>query len=182
MALSLGRSAVAGITIVGGTDTERAAIQTAYASIPACCSKSCSVCVRILTDPDMDAYLQQCAASQSEKLVNASAVDGLFQNTTSTITLRESSATSFSATFAHEFGHYVWFNVLSKVQRNQFTRQYKNQQASHTFITFYAAVSPQEDFAEAFSFYCLQRPLLSSKDSESCCFLNNCLTSGSPSR
>jgi len=182
LALIPGRSAVASITIVGGTDSERAAIQTAYTSIPLCCSQSCSICVRILADSDMDSYLQACAASESEKLVDASAVDGLFQNTASTITLRESDASSLSATFAHEFGHYVWLNVLSKSQRVQFSRLYKKQQTSHTFVTSYAAVSPQEDFAEAFSFYCLQKPLLSSKDSGSCCFLSTCLASGNSSR
>jgi len=170
-------SARADITITGGTADQQAAIQHIYKSMPACCHKSACICVRILDSPAMDSYLQSCAASQSVKLVNAGAVDGLFQNATPTISLRNSDG--LSATFTHEYGHYIWMNVLTGAQRDEYAKTYKAQRDAHRLVSAYAAVSVEEGFAEAFSFYNLQKLKLAARDNSSCCFLDECLKSSS---
>ena len=61
----------------------------------------------------------QAATAHAQRLVNAAAVDGFYLNSSPTITLRMPSGTNdVSATFAHEYGHFVWMYVLSAAQRN----------------------------------------------------------------
>jgi len=76
-------------------------------------------------------------------------------------------------TFTYEYGHFVWMNVLSPAQRDQYQKVYGAQRAMGHLVSPYAAVSVEEGFAETFSFYVLRRPFLAQKDFCSCCFLNN---------
>ena len=124
----------------------------------------------------MDFYLQSRAAAQGVRLVSAESVDGLFQNKESTITVRGGgSAVDVSATFAHEYGHYVWLKLPSQDQRDQYRKNYDVQRSAHHLVSQYAAVSLEEGFAEAFSYYVVQRPLLAQKDLGSCCLLDRFL-------
>jgi hypothetical protein len=124
----------------------------------------------------MTTYLQGQAAVQHVILADADAVDGLYQNATPTITLRTASPTAdLSATFTHEYGHYFWLNVLLPRDRDRYGSLYDKQQLAHRLISPYAAVSVDEGFAEAFSFYLREKPVLARCDPLSCCFLSNLL-------
>lgn len=124
----------------------------------------------------MNAYLQDKAAAQSVRLVDADAVDGMYQNAAPTITLRASSPTAdVSATFLHEYGHCLWLNALSPSQRTQYVNVYERQRRAHLLVSQYAAVSVEEGFAEAFSFYIRERDHLAKCDAPSCCFLTDAL-------
>ncbi len=121
----------------------------------------------------MDACLQASAAAHSQRLVNADAVDGFYQDGSKVITLRVPSPTAdVSTTFTHEYGHFVWMNLLSAVQRDQYRKVYVTQRTVGRLVSPYTAVSVEEGFAEAFSFYVQRRPLLVRKDPCSCGFLD----------
>lgn len=166
-------SARAALSVTGGTASQQQALTRAFSAVPSCCNTSCSVCVRLLGDQEMDACLQASAAAHSQRILNAGAVDGFYQDGAKVITLRAPSATAdVSTTFTHEYGHYVWMNVLSPAQRDQYRKVYDTQRAAGRLVSPYAAVSVEEGFAEAFSFYIQRRPLLVQKDLSSCCFLD----------
>ncbi|MDQ2687636.1 MAG: hypothetical protein M3Y28_07205, partial [Armatimonadota bacterium] len=60
-------------------------------------------------------------------------------------------------TLTHEYGHYVWFHVLSKDDRKQYKDLYKRQSASRALVSNYAETNLEEGFVEAFAYY-IQRP------------------------
>ena len=118
-------AARADLALTGGTPAQQGQIQSVFSSMPPRCHTTCRVCVSLLGDQAMDACLRMCAAAHAQRLVNADAVDGFYQDPLTTITLRTSSPTTdVSATFAHEYGHYVWMNVLSPAQREQYRNVY----------------------------------------------------------
>lgn len=171
-------SARADLSISGGTPAQQGQIRGVFAALPACCHTPCPICVRLLGDSAMNATLQAYAAAHAERMVNAGAVDGFYQDQTRTITLRiPSPTTDLSATFAHEYGHCVWLNVLSPAERSQYAQVYQEQRASGHLVSRYASVSVAEGFAEAFSFYLLQRPVIAQRDPLSCACLQRCLMS-----
>lgn len=171
LSASLGATAArADLSFTGGTAAQQELLNRAYSGMPACCHTPRRVAVRLLDDQAMDARLQ--AAAHSQRLVNADAVDGFYQNACPTITLRVSSPTAdVSATFAHEYGHYVWMNVLSAKQRDQYRKIYDTQRSAHRLVSQYAAVSVDEGFAEAFAAYIHDYSGLCQRDSLSCCYL-----------
>jgi len=176
LGLSLVSTARADLSITGGTAAQQEAIQKAAAFLPTYCRTSCCVTVQMLDNQRMNSYLQVRAAAQYVRLVNADSVDGIYQNSSPTITLRVASpADDISANFTHEYGHYVWFNVLSPAQRGEYAKLYETQRSSHHLVTQYAAVSVEEGFAEAFSFYVRQNSVLAQCDASSCCFLQTTL-------
>lgn len=170
---TLGATAArADLSVTGGTAAQQELLNRAYSGLPACCHTPRPVAVRLLDDQAMNACLQACAAAHSQRLVNADAVDGFYQNACPTITLRAPSATAdVSATFTHEYGHYVWMKVLSAAQRDQYRKIYDTQRSAHHLITQYAAVSVDEGFAEAFAAYIHDYSGLCQRDSLSCCYL-----------
>lgn len=156
--------------------SQQALLMRAYRALPACCQASRSVCVCLLNNQDMDACLQAFAAAHSRRILNADAVDGFYQDGAKVITLRIPSATAdVSATFTHEYGHYVWMNVLSPAQRGQYRKVYDTQCAAGRLVSAYAAVSVEEGFAEAFSFYVRDCSFLARCDSHTCCYLTSIL-------
>lgn len=169
-------AANAALTLMGGTPAQQNQVQRAYDALPPCCHISCRVCVRLMDNSAMNAYLQDKAAAQSVRLADADAVDGLYQNAVPTIALRASSATAdVSATFLHEYGHCLWLNTLSPSQRARYVNVYERQRRDHHLVSLYAAVSVEEGFAEAFSFYIRERDHLAKCDAPSCCFLTDAL-------
>lgn len=176
-----GGSARADISIAGGTPGQQLEVRTVFNALPLCCQTSCTVCVRILDDQLMDRYLSDQAAVDSVKLVNAGSIDGLYQNSVRTVTLRASSpGDDVTATFAHEYGHFVWLNVLSKAQRTQYERIYQDSKRSNRLVSSYAAVSVDEGFAESFSYHLREGSILQSTDPASNCFLTNTLGLAAP--
>ena len=169
-------AASAPFSVTGGTAAQQALLARAYNDFPACCRTSPPVCVCLLDNGSMNACLQKCAAAQAQKLVNADAVDGFYQNSSPTITLRVPTSTSdVSAVFTHEYGHFIWLNVLSPTQRDQYRTLYKVQFSSNHLVSKYAAVSVEEGFAEAFSHYMRDRAFLAKRDSPSNNFLSSVL-------
>lgn len=178
LALLLTPRAHATLTLTGGTPAQQIQVQKAYDGLPLCCRTSCRVCVRLLNNSAMDAYLQDRAAAQSIRLMDAGAVDGLYQNAIPTITLRASSPTdNVSANFLHEYGHCLWLNALSSSQRVRYVSIYERQRRDRHLVSPYAAVSVEEGFAETFSFYIREHDHLAKCDPLSCCFLADALPS-----
>lgn len=144
------------------------------------------VTVRNLSGRQMAAYLSgdQSAADQDDKSSHATSeggdddIDGIYENSPPRITLRiPDSGFLDLMTFTHEYGHYVWFNLLSKDDRGRYEKIYKRQAAANHLVTRYAATDLEEGFAEAFSFYVNQPLLLERRDSVSSDFFN-CLLNG----
>ena len=111
--------------------------------------------VQPLSDFDMDEYLHSDDSddhTQNNSQDDDDEIDGVFVDHPPCITLRVSEpATIDFDTFAHEYGHYVWFDLLSKSDRKRYGIVYDKQKAAHKLITDYAAESVEEGFAEAFS-------------------------------
>ena len=77
-----------------------------------------------------------------------------------------------SLVFAHEYGHFVWNDKLTRAQRRAYRHLWLRQMRAGHLVTNYASDSPEEGFAEAFSYF-LQKPdQLKRKDMESWRFLN----------
>lgn len=115
--------------------------------------------VQPLSDFDMDEYLRGDSDDAQNDSQNSSSqdddnyeIDGVFVDDPPRITLRvsEPDAIDFD-TFAHEYGHYVWFDLLTKGDRKRYRAVYDKQKAAHRLITDYAADSVEEGFAEAFA-------------------------------
>lgn len=111
--------------------------------------------VQPLSDFDMDEYLHgsdedDTPASNSQS--DDDEIDGIFVNHPPRILLRvpESGKIDFY-TFAHEYGHYVWFDLLTRDDRKHYAALYSKQKSAHKLITDYAAESVEEGFAEAFA-------------------------------
>ncbi len=115
--------------------------------------------VRPLSDFDMDEYLHGDDSddhsqnnSQNNSQDDDDEIDGVFVPDPPRITLRvpDPGKIDFD-TFAHEYGHYVWFDLLTRGDRKRYKAVYDKQKAAHKLITDYAAESVEEGFAEAFA-------------------------------
>ncbi len=73
---------------------------------------------------------------------------------------------------AHEFGHFVWFERMSKRQRDAYRSLWKADKRTKHLVTQYAAVSAKEGFAEAFSWYVYQKNQLHRLDAPSWNFIS----------
>ena len=136
--------------------------------------------VHPLTDPQMAAYLQsgdtdtdEGQNSPQKSHADEGEIDGVFEDNPPRITLRvPETGDPDTFTFAHEYGHYVWFDLLTRDDRKRYEAVYKKQKAAHHLVTRYAATDAEEGFAEAFSFYVSEPPLLQRRDPASYQFLN----------
>ena len=151
--------------------------------IPKMFQPKARVTVRNLSDRQMAAYLSggESAVDQDSKSSHTSSgddddIDGIYENGPPRITLRipKSGAVDLM-TFTHEYGHYVWFNLLSKNDRSRYEKIYKRQAAANHLVTRYAATDLEEGFAEAFSFFVNQPVLLERRDSASSEFFSTLL-------
>ena len=109
--------------------------------------------VQPLSDFDMDEYLHgDSDDAQNNSQDDEDEIDGVFVDHPPRIMLRvpESGKMDFD-TFAHEYGHYVWFTLLTKGDRKRYGAVYDKQKAAHRLITDYAAENVEEGFAEAFA-------------------------------
>ena len=100
-------------------------------------------------------------------------IDGVFEDNPVRITLRvPASGRPDLYTFAHEYGHYVWFDLLSRDDKRRYENLYRKQKAQHHLVTRYAQTDVEEGFAEAFSFYANAPALLLRRDALSSQFLS----------
>jgi hypothetical protein len=136
--------------------------------------------VRLLNDQQMTEYLNpQPSGGDSDNRQphqsdqDTSDIDGVFEDGPPRVTLRLSGAQMPDMfTFAHEYGHYVWFDIFSSSDRKRYESVYKRDKAQHHLVTAYASTSLEEGFAEAFSFYVNSPAMLGRRDSESRQFLD----------
>lgn len=136
--------------------------------IPAKFQAHAKVEVQALSDDAMDNYLRTDTDDQidskSGSSQNASSdgqdtsgddsddIDGVFSDDPPQIFLRvPDPAHPDFATFAHEYGHYVWFDLMTKDDHKRYQAIYDRQKAAHHLVSEYAADSLEEGFAEAFS-------------------------------
>lgn len=166
--------------VVKGSDGAKAGELNAWCShhIPAVFHPQTDVVVRQLDDSEMNAYLdgnQQGGNSNDRSSSDDndnSDIDGVFENDPPRITLRlPETGSPDMFTFAHEYGHFVWFDLFSGQDRKEYAAIYKKQLASHHLVTRYAATNLEEGFAEAFSFYINEAPVLNHRDPASYAFL-----------
>lgn len=130
--------------------------------IPAKFQARGKVRVQTLSDAAMDDYLQSDPDSDTDSSNNANnasnsedsaeEIDGVFSDDPPQIFLRVPDPAQIDyATFAHEYGHYVWFDLLTQDDRKRYKAIYEHQKSAHRLITDYAGESLEEGFAEAFS-------------------------------
>ncbi len=138
------------------------------------------ILVRELDDAHMEAYLKgddtdDAAGPMSHADDDAGDIDGIFESGPDRITLRLCAPDGVDLfTFAHEYGHYVWFHLLSGDDRARYAAVYQRQLADHHLVTRYAATDLEEGFAEAFSFYACEPLMLAHRDPASFHFLAQC--------
>lgn len=168
-------AASAQVVVTGPSATQSHSLQTWYdLHIPARFQAHSRLMVDVLTDAQMDNYIarEQGDASHSTS-DDAGDIDGVFESDPDRITLRDSPADGPDKfTFAHEYGHYVWFHMLTKDDRNRYQKIYDRQRAADQLVTHYASTDVQEGFAEAFSFYICSPVLLNHRDPVSFQFID----------
>lgn len=69
-----------------------------------------------------------------------------------------------AASFVHEYGHYVWNEVLTKRERDTFSRRWDNDAEIFDTYCHYSTDSPEEAFAESFSYFIRMPWVVRSKD------------------
>lgn len=162
------------LAVSGPTDADVHTVGLWYEHhIPARFRARQAVSVSMLTGPEMGFYLNsQSSGDGSNDSNDDGDIDGVFENDPPCITLRLSDdGKPDTLTFAHEYGHYVWFDLLSDADRKHYEAVYDRQKAAHRLITDYAADCVQEGFAEAFSYFIAEPSVLSSRDPLSFQFL-----------
>jgi len=167
------------LSVSAPTDPRARHLQSWYEHhVPARFRAHTLLTVHELDDTQMDAYLNggedgQEDDSSSHTADDTGDIDGVFESDPDRIALRIPVTGDIDMfTFAHEYGHYVWFHLLSKDDRRRYETLYKRQRAAHHLVTDYAATDVEEGFAEAFSFYASAPPMLARRDSASFDFLN----------
>lgn len=172
------RGAGAQIVVTGSaTPTARSLTSWFARHIPARFAARGRFEVHPLNDGEMEAYLRggDDADSGQDQSSHAAAgeIDGVFEDDPARITLRvPASGQPDLYTFAHEYGHYVWFNLLSRDDKRRYEGIYRKQKALHHLVTRYAQTDVEEGFAEAFSFYANEPSVLLHRDALSCQFLS----------
>ena len=128
-----------------------------YSQLPAAWKAHDVVYVREVTDEDMDRFVEKFEGPNSK---DNSIVDGCYQasvaheDVAGQITLRQSLRGENAAlVFTHEYGHYIWSNLLTSADRAWYHRVWRDQKRNNSLITEYAGESDEEGFAEAFAYY-----------------------------
>lgn len=129
--------------------------------------------VNPLSDAEMSDYLRADDDGRDQNAhTDDGDIDGVFEADPDRITLRiPPTGRPDFYTFAHEYGHYVWFNLLSGEDKRRYAGVYKRQKTAHHLVTRYAQTDVEEGFAEAFSFYANDPALLGRRDALSSQFL-----------
>lgn len=170
--LLFGRPAAAQI-IVNGPQTQAGRALTAWFGrhVPAKFLPRGKFEVKPLSDAAMDDYLSN-GDDGPHSQGDDDEIDGVFVNRPPQIVLRvpDREAVDYY-TFAHEYGHYVWFDLLTQDDRRQYKTLYERQKSAHRLITGYAGVSLEEGFAEAFAVSLTDPAALSRQDPASARFL-----------
>lgn len=178
------RGAGAQIVVTGPATPAARSLTTWFARhIPARFAAHGRFEVNPLNDIEMETYLRAGDDGDQEQSSHAGdgEIDGVFEADPDRITLRvPASGQPDLYTFAHEYGHYVWFNLLGRDDKRRYEAIYRKQKAAHHLVTRYAQTDVEEGFAEVFSFYANDAPLLLRRDPLSSQFLSQWPTSPTP--
>jgi hypothetical protein len=173
------------VSVSAPTDAQARQLQSWYEHhIPARFRARTPFSVRELNDAQMDAYLKGDENGQDDNSSSHTAdddgdIDGVYESDPDRMALRLPAAGDIDMfTFAHEYGHYVWFDLLTDNDRRRYEALYKRQRAANHLVTRYAATDVEEGFAEAFSFYASAPPMLARRDPVSLDFLSQMANSG----
>jgi hypothetical protein len=152
-----------------------------YAQMPEAWKTDRLILVRQLTESQMDRLIDDIGGNDNQH--GDTVVDGCYQSggaadeAFGTISLRETLHGELAAfVFAHEYGHYVWDDLLTEEQRSSYTHLWKVQKRAKHLVTGYAGDSVDEGFAEAFAHFLRKPALLRKRDPRSAAFLTNLLT------
>jgi hypothetical protein len=153
-----------------------------YSSLPTTWKAQELVYVRELSDEEMDRFIEEFEGPNSKA---DSIVDGCYrgshgqQESAGQITLRESlRGESAALVFMHEYGHYIWANLLTDTDRTRYRRIWREQKRGRGLVTAYAGESDEEGFAEAFAFFIRRPAVLRKSDLKSWKFLSEIRDSG----
>jgi hypothetical protein len=168
-------SASASLRLVGNP-TRAELWQCVYDQMPCCWKTERAVVVQELSEAEMTLFIARRSGKESASRANtASAVDGCYQRGGSqkgdvgTICLCCAQLDRMQAelVFAHEYGHFVWDEKLTKAQRNTYKRLWRQQKRAGHLVTKYAGADLDEGFAEAVAYFLRQPDALRRRDPES---------------
>jgi hypothetical protein len=162
-------------------DSSRAAVWLRiYNHLPPCWQTDREIIVREVSDTDLNTDSERSAvagASDNRPDVVEFTIDGDFQDPWDglpTIRLAQSlSKRDAPFVFAHEYGHFVWEEKLSRSDRRTYRRIWEDQRDAGRLVTEYAAESVEEGFAEAFATFVQNAGRLRNKDLKSYEFLKS---------
>lgn len=148
-----------------------------YSQLPQAWKARGLVYVREISDAEMDRFVDEFDGNESK---GDTIVDGCYQDAEDEnamggqITLRMSlRGDSAALVFVHEYGHYVWSNLLTGSDRARYRRLWHEQKRIGALVTAYAGDSDEEGFAEAFAYYIRHQGTLRRADARSCTFLSD---------
>jgi len=145
-------------------------------NIPAAYKLTCPLLVHEMTEPELIDYINSGSGAHKSKtptVSNTDDIDGVYDRNPPRIAVEVENGRVDNFTFAHEYGHYVWFELMTKADRRAYEAIYKQSRSDRHLVTDYAAVSVDEGFAEAFSFYVNLPQDLQHRDAVSYNFLAN---------
>jgi hypothetical protein len=168
--------AAAGLHVEGGS-SRAPLFRTLYDKLPDCWKTDREVIVREVSDREMRRLIAEDKRMSREE-EDDMVVQGFYDNdgdgkSPIVITLRSSlSADEARMVFTHEYGHYVWDDLLTKGDRNSYGELWQKQRRRGRLITRYAGDSREEGFAEAFAYFLRDPDRLRRKDVESFLYLD----------
>jgi len=168
-------------------ETGRAALwRKLYDAFPQPWKSRDVVVVREVSDREMDRLVREHGDDNSRDSADDDEVQGYFEFTgpreeTPLIVLRDS-LTEPEATFvfSHEYGHYVWEELLTKRDQDEYFRIWNSRRRDKRLVSTYAGDSVVEGFAEAFAHYLRRSAQLHRKDPDSEQFLRDWLDDHRP--
>jgi len=139
------------------------------------------IIIREVSDSEMDQLVAEDEDDRGSGGKNDdSVVDGYYhegkgnRDDIPTITLRRTMPDDEAAfVFTHEYGHYVWYKILTRQQRSDYVNLWRSLKRSGELITRYAADSDEEGFAEAFAHFLRKPGRLRNLDPRSYRFIAN---------
>ena len=153
--------------------------QRIYDQIPEVFKSHSSVLIKEVSDEEMEDLVGEHERDLQHNGSSQGVVDAFYQSAqserdpTPSITIRRA-LPEYSAQFifTHEYGHFVWYEKLSRSQRSEYKRIWREQKRAGSLVTRYAGEDEYEGFAEAFAFYLRSPAKLRRIDAESWHFLN----------
>lgn len=180
----IGRARPVSAELLIAEDQPHAALwKQLYSQLPDVWKTDTHVVVKEVSSAEMAHLVAQVEGGDNREDDN-SVVDGCYEpgardGEPDTITLLSSlKGLDAELVFTHEYGHFVWDNLLTRSQRNQYRQIWKRQKASGHLVTRYAGDDVEEGFAEAFAYYLRRPATLKRRDTGSCKFLNGVLPGG----